>query len=89
MIDRADDDLPLEFPLEVHFRILCLSEPAVLQAVREAADLLGLSDALREGNHSRGGRYTSFQLSLQVESREELRRIDQTFRQVEGVKMVL
>lgn len=82
-------DAELEFPVEVHFRIVCVESDPVRAAVRATAEGLGLSDRLVRGNASSGGKYLSYQLTHTVESREELKKIDAAFRSVEGVKMVL
>ena len=82
-------DTELEFPVEVHFRIVCLGSDPVRAAVRATAEGLGLAEQLTRGNSSSGGKYHSFQLSHTVESPEEMQRIDQAFRAVDGVKMVL
>lgn len=79
----------INFPVEVHFRIVCESRLEVSAHVMVAADELGLSEELKTGNQSRGGKYLSYQLSTVVNSKEEMNRIDQTFRAVDGVKMVL
>jgi len=82
-------DTELEFPQEVHFRIVCEAGNPVRAAVRATAEGLGLGDSLSRGNSSSGGKYHSFQLTHVVQSREEMDRIDQAFRAVDGVKMVL
>ncbi|MGA0334014.1 MAG: DUF493 domain-containing protein [Kiritimatiellia bacterium] len=79
----------IEFPVEVHFRIVCDSSLEASAQVMVAADELGLSEKLKSGNQSRGGKYLSYQLSTVVESLEQMNHIDQTFRALEGVKMVL
>lgn len=79
----------LEFPVEVHFRIVCLGSDPVRAAVRATAEGLGLADQLLRGNSSSGGKYHSFQLTHTVDSKEEMEQIDQAFRAVDGVKMVL
>ena len=79
----------IEFPVEVHFRIVCTSSLELSAQVMAAADELGLADKLQSGNQSSGGKYLSYQLSTVVNSKEEMNKIDQTFRAVEGVKMVL
>ncbi len=79
----------IEFPVEVHFRIVCVSSMEVSAHVMVAADELGLAEKLLTGNESSSGKYLSYQLSTVVDSKEEMHTIDQTFRAVEGVKMVL
>lgn len=82
-------DAEIEFPVEVHFRIVCVESDPVRAAVRATAASLGLGNQLVSGNASSGGKYLSFQLTHTVASKEEMQQIDQAFRSVEGVKMVL
>jgi putative lipoic acid-binding regulatory protein len=82
-------DAELEFPVEVHFRIVCLGSDPVRAAVRATAESLGLGNQLTRGNSSSGGKYHSFQLTHTVASKEEMEKIDRSFRAVDGVKMVL
>lgn len=83
------EDEELIFPVEVHYRIVCDSGMEVSAHVMVAADELGLADKLESGNASSSGKYISFHLSTIVHSKVEMHHIDQTFRAVEGVKMVL
>jgi len=89
MSDPVFGDQQVEFPVEVHFRIVARAETAVTARIHTAADELGVRDLLKPGNASTSGNYHSHQLSLTVESKERMQEIDQTFRAVDGVKMVL
>lgn len=89
MSDPVFGDQQLEFPVDVHFRIVCVADDAVSNAVRAAAEDLGVGEKLREGNQSKTGKYRSHQLSLRVESKQRMQEIDTAFRKVDGVKMVL
>lgn len=89
MTDFNFGDEEIEFPVEVHFRIVCESRLEVSAHVMAAADQLGLGDKLKSGNESRSGKYLSYQLSTVVASQEEMTRIDAAFRAVDGVRMVL
>lgn len=82
-------DAELDFPVQVHFRIIAFATSETDAAIRLAAEGLGLGEALQVGNESSGGKYHTFNLSLEVESAERMGEIDQTFRAVPGVKMVL
>ncbi len=89
MKDTAFGDTEIEFPVTVHFRIICETGEEVSHRVKDAAHSLELSGHLQAGNTSGGGKYCSYQLSLEVDSLERMQKIDRTFRAVEGVKMVL
>jgi putative lipoic acid-binding regulatory protein len=77
------------FPVEVHFRIVAMATADVTSRIVEAASELGLAEKLQSGNASASGKYQSHQISLVVESHDQMQHIDQTFRSLEGVKMVL
>ena len=89
MSDPVFGDKKVKFPVEVHFRIVSQASPEVDERVRAAADSLGVADKLTAGNASSSGKYLSYQLSVVVESEERITSIDQTFRAVDGVRMVL
>ncbi|MCC5846556.1 MAG: DUF493 domain-containing protein [Verrucomicrobia bacterium] len=89
MKDNTFGDTEIEFPVTVHFRIICHAEADVSLRVKEAAQSLRLEEHLQDGNTSGGGRYRSYNLSLEVDSLERMQKIDRTFRAVDGVKMVL
>jgi len=89
MSDNHFGEEEIEFPVDVHYHIVCDSSLKVSTHVRIAAEELGLGEKLKTGNQSRSGKYLSYHLSTGVDSKEEMNRIDQAFRAVEGVKMVL
>jgi putative lipoic acid-binding regulatory protein len=89
MSDPVFGDARLEFPVQVHYRILCEASDRVAAAVTQCARDLGVSDGFADGRQSQGGKYRSFQLSVVVESAERMHAIDAAFRAVPGVKMVL
>ena len=89
MSDYNFGDEEIEFPVEVHFRIVCDARLDVSAQVMVTADELGLSEKLKSGNESSSGKYISYQLSTIANSIEEMNHIDQSFRKIDGVKMVL
>lgn len=89
MSDNHFGEEEINYPVEVHYRIVCESSLKVSTHVMIAAEELGLGEKLKTGNESSSGKYLSYQLSTVVDSAEEMNNIDQAFRTVEGVKMVL
>lgn len=79
----------LEFPVEVHFRVIAFADAETGERIRTVAEGLGLGAALQSGNVSAGGKYHTFQLSVVVEDLARMQAIDRAFREVPGVKMVL
>jgi len=50
---------------------------------------LGVESPLTAGNTSKGGKYLTFNVSVRVDSREQMNQIDTELRNIQGVKMVL
>lgn len=82
-------DTEIEFPVDVHMRLVCEAGETVFHRVREAAVAVELADKLQPTNQSSGGKYQSYQLSFVADSLEQLQSLDRHFRSVDGVKMVL
>lgn len=82
-------ELQVDYPVEVHFRVIACATAETDAGILAAAEALGLGGCLTPGNESAGGKYHTFNLSLLVESAERMREIDRAFRAVPGVKMVL
>jgi len=82
-------DQKIEFPVQVHFRIIARAELKVDQEVKKTAARLGLGDMLSPGNRSAAGTYRTWNLSVLVDTQARMSEIDRVFRTVEGVKMVL
>lgn len=82
-------DKEIEFPVEVHFRVIALANPETEAGVASAARALGVTALMGKGNASQNGKYQTHTLSVEVASHTRLREIDAGFRAVPGVKMVL
>lgn len=89
MSDPVFGDKQIEFPVEVHFRVIALANDATESGVAAAAASLGLAEGMQKGNASQNGKYQTHTLSVVVESKARLHEIDAAFRAVPGVKMVL
>jgi len=87
-LDRFEDQ-ELHFPVEVHMRLVCEADEAVAAGLQAAADELGFTDPVSRSNASRKGTYQSYAVSFTAHSKQHLREVDQVFRNVPGVKMVL
>jgi putative lipoic acid-binding regulatory protein len=86
----TDEDLDkLEFPVIVHFKIIGEVSDNLRAHLEIALWELGISETLQPGRTSAGGKYITFNLSMTVFDRENLRNIDARLRAVEGVRMVL
>jgi putative lipoic acid-binding regulatory protein len=79
----------LEFPLMCHVRVIAESLPNMHFIIETVLMELGITDPVEKANTSSGGKYVSFNISTVVKSREEMNRIDNELRLIEGVRMVL
>ena len=89
-MSENDDDLDeLQFPLTVHFKVIGEVSDDLRTRLEIVLCELNVHEPLVPGMVSTGGRYRTYNLSMQVPNREILRTIDARLRSVEGVKMVL
>lgn len=79
----------LEFPVLVHFKVIGEVSENIRTHLEIALWELGINEALEPGRISSGGKYMTFNLSITIEDRDSLNKIDARLRIVEGVKMVL
>lgn len=89
MSDPVFGDAEIEYPVQVHYRVIAEARDAVRQAVLATAATLGVTDNLTDGHASAGGKYQTYNLSVVVDNHQRMQEIDQAFRAVPGVKMVL
>jgi len=86
----TSNDSPLEFPLDCHYKVITeeiKNMPFVIETV-----LMGLGIAkpeVRAGNRSKKGKYITFNITLRVESKTMMDKIDTELRNIAGVRMVL
>lgn len=79
----------LEFPVKVHFKIICEMSENIRAHLEIALWELNIPETLHEGRSSTGGKYRTYNLSITVFDRARLRSIDARLRAVEGVRMVM
>ena len=79
----------LEFPLTCHFRVITENLANMHFVIETVLMELGVTAPVENANTSKEGKYISFNISTVVESREEMEKIDQELRLIQGVKMVL
>ena len=78
------------FPTECHFKVICLDLIGIHKNLNQVLVDTGLQgDAFQPGLKSKAGKYISFEISLQIETHDEMLQLDQAIRSVEGVKMLL
>lgn len=89
MSDPVFGDEEIQFPQEVHYRIIAEGNAAAEKAVRATAESLGVSERMAAGNASAGGKYQTFALTITATSKEHMHGVDAAFRKLECVKMVI
>lgn len=78
------------FPTECHFKVICLDLIGIHKNLNNVLESIGLDGvAFQPGLKSKGGKYISFEVSLEIETHDKMLEIDQAIRSVEGVKMLL
>ncbi len=88
MIDKKTEP-ELEFPLDCHFKVIAEDLEKMHFVIETVLMGLGVSAPLTEGNKSKGGKYATFNITVRVDSREQMNQIDTELRNIQGVKMVL
>ena len=83
------NETPLKFPLECHFRIIAEDLKNMHFVIETVLMELGINNPLNTSNTSNKGKYISFSVSTTVESLNKLNKIDHELRNIQGVKMVL
>jgi putative lipoic acid-binding regulatory protein len=83
------EDSELVFPLECHFRVIAEDREHMGFVIETVLLELGITAPVTKVNTSRKGKYVSFNISIVVESRDVMNKIDQELRLIQGVKMVL
>jgi len=79
----------LEFPLLCHFKVVAYDQPEIMERIEEVLKILCIESPVIRGNQSSKGKYQTYNVSILVNSREEMQKIDQKFRAIDGVVMVL
>lgn len=79
----------LVFPLECHFRVIAENQAGLHFVIAQVLLNLGITAPVEPSNISGGGKYSSYNIRVVVESQEIMTCIDRELRQIKGVKMVL
>ncbi len=85
--DHQLDDLA--FPVQVHIKVIAEFSDDLRTHLEIALWEMNIRETIAPGNMSAKGSYITYNLSLMVESQEQLRAIDARLRAVPGVRMVL
>lgn len=83
------DGHELVFPLTCQFRIIAEDREGMAFVIETVLMQLGVKEPLQSGNNSSNGKYHSYHVTTVVHSKDEMNKIDQELRLIEGVRMVL
>lgn len=89
MSDPVFGDEKVEFPVLCHFKVITESSAGTAAEIRSALNGLGVDAPVEEGGRSSAGRYATYNVSIMVESSEQMHSIDSALRSIKGVRMVL
>ena len=78
------------FPTTCHFKVITISLEGIHLLLNQALESNGISDRkFQPSAQSKSGKYTSYEIALELETHEIMMRLDRDFRSIDGVKMVL
>ena len=87
MIDTKQPEL--EFPVDCHFKVIAEKLDGIAFVIETVLLQMGIRNPLEAGNVSANGNYITYNISVRVESKAVMDKIDAELRNIEGVKMVL
>lgn len=88
-VEIGETSAELQYPVVAHHRVIVNGaerDDAAMAALFADFDLVAPVQVV---NVSAGGKYVSFQVSVRLADREATARLDETFKRVPGLKMVL
>jgi len=78
------------FPTTCHFKVIAVSLEGIHLLLNKVLESNGIIDCkFQPGAQSKGGKYISYEIALELETHELMIRLDSDLRQIDGVKMVL
>ena len=78
------------FPTTCHFKVIAVSLDGIHHLLNQALESNGIKDRkFQPSAQSKGGKYISYEIALELETHEAMMQLDLEFRRIEGVKMVL
>jgi putative lipoic acid-binding regulatory protein len=78
------------FPTTCHFKVIAVSIEGIHHLLNKALEKNGITDRkFQPSAQSKGGKYISYEIALELETHELMMRLDSDLRQIDGVKMVL
>jgi putative lipoic acid-binding regulatory protein len=86
---QSSPEPKLVFPVTCHFKIITEDLHNMHFVIETVLMQLGVHDPITPGHRSAAGKYVTYNVSIHVESRMRMDKIDRALREIVGVKMVL
>lgn len=78
------------FPTTCHFKVITISLDGIHALLNQVLANEGFEQhKFQPSAQSKGGKYMSYEVALELETHEKMMRIDLEIRKIDGVKMVL
>ena len=90
MRQLTKEEIDKLFPTTCHFKVITVSLSGIQQELDQALVNNGITDRrFQPSAQSKGGKYMSFEIALEIQTHEKMLQLDRDFRRIDGVKMVL
>ena len=77
------------FPADCHFKVIARDREGVRERLNDVLESFGMPGRMQAGTRSSAGTYITYNISLRIETHADMQALDQAFRAVDGVRMVL
>lgn len=84
------EEIDALFTTTCHFKVITVALEGIHQQLDKVLTENGIHDRrFQPSAQSKGGKYMSFEIALEIDRHETMLKLDREFRQIDGVKMVL
>ena len=78
------------FPTTCHFKVITVSLEGIHLLLNKALETNGINNRkFQPSAQSKNGKYMSYEIALELQTHDEMVRLDRDLRGIDGVKMVL
>jgi len=89
MTDPVFGNEEIKFPVQCYFKVIAESSAAGMKkSISEALAALDIAVPIEGGNQSSGAHYDTYNMSILVQTKQEMSDIDAALRKISGVRMV-
>ncbi|WP_222987759.1 HP0495 family protein [Psittacicella hinzii] len=79
----------MDFPSSVSFKVVGKGSEAIQEGIKEVLEKNNVTDFALDSRESRNGTYTSYSVTLQVHSPEQMEKLYKELAQIDQVLMVI